>query len=380
MLMAACPCAIGLSVPSAIMAGIDAAWQRGILITEGATIMERLGRVTCVVLDKTGTLTEGKLKVEGVEINERWKDDWSTFCFLVCAAEEPGAAVHPAGQAIFEHFFAEIGDSWLGFKGKSTIADLHENPGQGVSCTIASTDRGRHRVCLGNAEMMQMHRIAVPAITPGIASTSTVHIAIDDVYVGYIALADTARSDAFATLSRLRSRDLKLFMLTGDTAAEAQRISNSLDIPLLAAKATPEDKLAHIKSLQERGEVVLMVGDGLNDSTSLAAADVGVMISANRRCATLGGNVLILSPKLTALADLLDITEESMRMVSSNLMWAFTYNLIAMALAIGLGEPVGLEIGPTVGAMLMSASSVGVAFRSSSMRKRLMQKEKTEKG
>ena len=380
MLMAACPCAIGLSVPSAIMAGIDAAWQRGILITEGATVMERLRKVTCVILDKTGTLTKGILKVESVDIDEKWRDDWFTFCFLMCAAEEPGAAVHPAGQAIFEYFFAEVRESWLGFKGKSTVTNLDEVPGQGVSCSVSSTDRGRHLVCIGNDAMMSSRGIQIPESTSVTSSSSTVYIAINRLYVGRIALADSPRPDAMNTLSRLRSRGLKLHMLTGDTTAEAQRISRSLNIPLLAAKATPEDKLAHVRSLQKQGEIVLMVGDGLNDSTALAAADAGVMISTNRRCATLGGNVLILSPKLSALADLLDITEVSMKMVSSNLMWAFSYNIVAIALAMGFGEPFGMTVSPTIGAMLMSASSVSIAFRSTLMRKRLVSGRKLGKG
>jgi P-type Cu+ transporter len=382
MLMAACPCAIGLSVPSAIMAGIDAAWQRGILITEGVTVMERLRKVTCVVLDKTGTLTEGTLRVENVTVNDKWSNDWTTFCFLLCAAEEPGAAVHPAGQAIFEHFLAEVGESWLGFKGKSTTNSVEEVPGQGVFCSIDSTDRGSYRVCLGNEEMMQRYNIEIPSTRDrgSMTSSSVVHVAIDEEYVGSINLSDTARSDAAATLAILRDRGLKLHMLTGDTNEEAQRISASLQIPLLAAKATPEDKLAHIRGLQQQGETVLMVGDGLNDSIALAAADVGVMISTNRRCATLGGNVLILSPKLAALADLLDVTEHTMKMVASNLMWAFSYNIVALALAMGLGEPVGLTISPTIGAMLMSVSSVSIAFRSMSMRKQVVHGPKSEKG
>lgn len=382
MLMAACPCAIGLSVPSAIMAGIDAAWQRGILITEGAIVMERLRKVTCVVLDKTGTLTEGTLRVQKVNVEDKWRNDWTTFCFLVCAAEEPGAAVHPAGQAIFEHFFAEVGDSWQGFKAKSTTSRIEEFPGQGVICSIDSTDRGSHSICLGNEEMMLRYHIDITntSDSDSAASSSVVHIAIDDEYVGYLSLSDTARSDAAATLARLRSRGLKLQMLTGDTREEAQRISLSLQISLLAAKATPEDKLAHIRTLQKQGETVLMAGDGLNDSTALAAADVGVMISTNRRCATLGGHVLILSPKLAALTDLLDITEQTMKMVSSNLIWAFSYNVLALALAMGLGEPVGCSISPTIGAMLMSASSLSIAFRSTSMRKRLVGGLKLGKG
>lgn len=209
-LAAACPCAIGISIPSATMAGIGEFWQRripfwmlsiriltpcldcarrnGILIAGGATVIEKLKEVTCLVMDKTGTLTEGAPRVVGCDISETWTRDWTKFCLLVCATEEPGAAVHPAGRAVFQRYLSEISSVWLDYKEKGTATDVDEIPGQGVYSMIGLADGSSHKVCLGNEEMMERYGVYYNDSSSPAKDSLVVHVAIDGDYVGQIFL------------------------------------------------------------------------------------------------------------------------------------------------------------------------------------------------
>lgn len=391
-LTAACPCAIGLSVPSAIMSAVgayfdlgfvtladyftDEAWRRGILIVGGGGVLERLSEVTCVVMDKTGTLTRGTHSVQGQDLSPTWTSTsgFSKFCLLICATEEPGKVVHPIGRAIFQHYFSNL-PAARHFREHCTITSRREIAGQGMDCSIRMRDSSTLHILVGNELLLSSHNVLVPSSYVVDDFTVAVHIAIDCTYVGRIFLHDTIRSDVPLTLRTLRSRlspsgpnkgqPLHLTMLTGDSESEALRVSRKLSLPILASRSTPSQKLELINSLTAQGHKVAMVGDGINDALSLSAAHVGIMMTTDsQQCSTIGGHVLVLSPHFSVLSDIFDISDETTRRIQRNFIWAASYNVVALALAMGLGEGLGISISPPVAAGLMSLSSIGVVMNS----------------
>jgi Cu+-exporting ATPase len=271
------------------------------------------------------------------------------------------------------------------FKTHCTILSRTEVPGQGMICTLRLRDSETHTVLVGNQLLLLNSDISIPTSytsQPTSSTTVSVHIAINGTYAGRILLTDTIRPDVLDTLSALHARNLHLTILTGDSAPEASRISEKLSLPLLASRASPGEKASLIKQLQAKGHKVAMVGDGINDALALAAADVGIMMATDyAQCATLGGHILILSPRFAALEELFRITERVGKQVRRNLLWAAGYNVVALALACGAGEQWGIRINPPIGAALMSVSSLGVVVGSLVMRKRLVRGkgEKSEK-
>jgi P-type Cu+ transporter len=194
-LTAACPCALGLSTPSAIMAGIDAAWTRGVLITEGAATMEELDKVTHVVMDKTGTLTQGTLDIAEFHITKAWEQKWKLFCLLVCAAEESTASTQPAAKAVFKKTLEEIVPEWQLFKkhgavGQGSIANLVHTPGKGVSCDIDAGEGFWHKVSVGSSNKLEDDGVCFPEIIHGNENGGlAVHVGIDGLYAGSILLS-----------------------------------------------------------------------------------------------------------------------------------------------------------------------------------------------
>lgn len=326
-------------------------------------------------MDKTGTLTRGTHIVQGQDLSPAWTKDFSKFCLLICATEEPGAAVHPIGRAIFQHYFQQS-PSARHFNSHCTIQSRTEITGQGMTCTLRLRNLETHTILLGNPLLLSNAGIAIPApysAQPSSSTTVPVHIVINGSYAGHILLTDTIRDDVPATLSALHARNLHLTILTGDSASEASRISDKLDLPLLASRASPSQKAGLIKQLQAQGHKVAMVGDGINDALALAAADVGIMMATDSaQCATLGGHILILSPRFAALEELFRITERVGSQVRRNLLWAAGYNIVALGLACGAGDRWGISISPPMGAALMSVSSLGVVVGSLAMRKGLV--------
>ncbi|KAK5242733.1 hypothetical protein LTR20_003682 [Exophiala xenobiotica] len=376
LLAAACPCALGLATPCAIMAGIDVAWRQGILVMGGAPIMEQLKRVTYVVMDKTGTLTEGKLRVSQIIHTTDWRNDEKTFATLVCAAEESGGSAHPVGAAVFRTLLPVAGESWSIYKAHGDIRNLKEVAGRGVICEVDLGDQHWRSVCLGSNAFMAENQ--VDGITPQARDCSIdgsmVFIAIDGNVAGTISLKDTVRMDAKDTIDALKTRGLELAMLTGDTPEEASRISQELGIPVLASSAMPHKKLDHIKNLQSKGHVVAMLGDGMNDGPSLGASDVGIMMAHGKKCFSTGGSVLILNAQLHSLISLFDIARTTLRQVTFSIAWALVYNFAAVGLALGFGARYGIHITPAIAAAMMSFSSVTITAQGLLLRQRLLRR------
>ncbi|KAF2114273.1 hypothetical protein BDV96DRAFT_647739 [Lophiotrema nucula] len=379
-LAAACPCALGLATPCAVMAGIDVSWRRGILMLEGGETMERLQKITHIVMDKTGTLTRGTLTVSDMSINSRWKGGESKLATLICAAEEHGMAAHPLAMAIFRRLLPMSGELWKEYQDIGGARKLVETAGRGVKCEVNPGDGLWRVVTIGNLAWMKGNKVkGVEELPVEIEKEgSAVFVGIDGDIAASMILQDVVRPDARSTIDALKSLDLECSMLTGDQPAEASRISQELGIKVLDSAATPDVKLQHIRSIQHKGGKVLMIGDGMNDGPSLATADVGVMMSNGRKCLTSGGSVLLLQPQLESIITLLDIARGTMEQVSKNLQWVIAYNLIAVVLAVGVGEPIGIRISPPIAAAMMSISSLFVTTQGILLRTRLAQKGKAQ--
>ncbi|KAK6387341.1 hypothetical protein LTS17_000608 [Exophiala oligosperma] len=386
-LVSACPCALGLAVPSAVVASIDAAHSKGILLTKGVSTLQELERVDQMVFDKTGTLTEGNFEVESITMHPAWKGKEAMLWTLVCALEEHEANGHPIGVALFKKGLQETSAGWLKSVARPSLSDTVSVPGRGVAGKVgienAHGSSSRHRVCIGNQEFLRENSVAssldtesVKPQVPGIA----VHIGVDGILVATIQLQDQVKPEARETLRTLVDRGYGVSMLTGDAEAEASRVASRLGIPILASRASPADKLEHIRSLQKAGSKVAMIGDGLNDAPSLAASDVGIIMTCNSSAATVGGSVMILNSGLGSLPLLGSIVKITMRQIRWNIIWAVCYNVIALSLATGILMPLGYTLKPSFGAGLMSMSSVMITMQSLWLRSRLLEKDFEVKG
>ncbi|KAJ9603433.1 hypothetical protein H2200_012211 [Cladophialophora chaetospira] len=401
-LAAACPCAIGLANPSAIMAGIDAAYTQGVLLPGGANALETLSRLTHLVLDKTGTLTEGRLKTSKALFAEPFRSDARKrqLCYnVLSAAERDEAQAHPMGRAVFQWCVRQLQESShlqqaICEPGASPARNISKVTGKGVFAEVQDHNDIWHVVHIGSERFLSEHHISVAPDTAtqlaGLQARAQVHFALDGKYAGTFVLQDTIRQNAPAVIQSLRSLGLNLTMLTGDTVVEAHRVSSQLQIPVLAARSLPQEKRDLVVSLRESSvegrtnNVVAMLGDGLNDAPAQAAADVGILFSlsplssrssnstSSLALGTSAADVIVMTADLTAVPKLISIARKTMLQARVNTYWAILYNTVAIALAMGVGEPFGLKSPDASSAgMMMAFSSITVLGMSLQLRQRL---------
>ncbi|KAK5063081.1 hypothetical protein LTR84_005157 [Exophiala bonariae] len=373
-LAAACPCALGLATPSAVMAGIDAAWSKGVLFLNGARTIDNLSKLTHVVMDKTGTLTEGRLEVTGIEFTPQF-DSRRNLCYrLLCAAERAEAQSHPVGKAVFQWALTQLGAEDKRLQGKACTRNLSSVPGKGISCEVEGTHGTWYQVDVGNSNFLLENKISTPLLTNSQSATlsgTAVYFAINNMYAGRLDLQDMIRSNASSVISDLQSLNLQLSMLTGDTAAEAARVSSHLQIPVLASKSLPSDKHHHIVTLQSSGAKVAMLGDGINDAPAQAAADVGILLSLSRSAVTGAADVIVMSPDLACVPKMVENARLTKSHATRNVVCAAAYNIVAVGLAMGVAEPWGLTIDPSMAGTMMAFSSLGLLASSLWLRRRL---------
>ena len=344
----ACPCALGLATPTAIMAGTGAAARRGIFIRNG-TALETGAKVTTVVFDKTGTITEGRPVVS----------DWQNLSGLpdgevlgLLAAAENGSE-HYLAKALreFAHLLAATVD------GKK-VADFRVEPGHGIAAIVD----GRN-ILIGNAEWLtaggiQTTPLAEACARAGAEGKTPVLAALDGRLAAFFAIADQPRADAAATIARLHKLGIKTLMATGDVEAAARHIAGLVGIDRVEARATPERKLHLIRTLQASGEVVAMVGDGINDAPALAAADLSMAIGGGTDIAVEAADLTLVRGDLGKAAEALSISRRTMRIIRENLFWALGYNTIAIPVAAAG------RLNPMIASAAMAASSVSVVVNS----------------
>jgi len=348
-LIIACPCALGLATPMSIMVGVGRGAQAGVLI-KNAESLERLEKVDTLVVDKTGTLTEGKPRVTTV-VPQRGFDDAAV---IRLAASLERWSEHPLAAAI-------IADAQSRGLRLADVADFHAETGMGVVGTID----GR-RVALGNIKLLESLRVAATGVAGDAdelrAEGATVMLlAVDDAVAGLIAVADPIKPSTPATLAALKGAGLRIVMLTGDHRATALAVARRLGIDEVEAEVLPQDKSAAVRRLRGQGRVVAMAGDGVNDAPALAEADVGIAMGTGTDAAIASAGVTLVKGDLSGLLRARRLSHTTMRNIRQNLFLAFVYNALGVPLAAGVLYPfTGTLLSPIVAAAAMSLSSVSV--------------------
>jgi len=352
-LVIACPCALGLATPTAIMVGTGLGAQSGILI-RGGEALEKIHRLTVVVFDKTGTLTRGEpqltdiVPAEGFEANQ----------VLEIAASLEQTSEHPLARAILQK--AKEGQLILpdasGFEALSGLGAKAEI--DGLPCLI------------GNQALMESQAVFVDSLKEKAAALASagktvVYVARNNNILGLIALADVPKDSAKKAVEKLKERGLKVAMVTGDNAGTAGSIAAQLGIDHVLADVLPGNKAEEIRKLQAAGEVAAMVGDGINDAPALAAADVGIAIGAGTDVAIEAADITLIRDDLKVVPEAISLSLTTMRVIKQNLFWAFIYNIIGIPIAAGVLYPAfGILLNPEFAAAAMAFSSVSVVSNS----------------
>lgn len=343
-LVIACPCALGLATPTAIMVGTGKGAQNGVLFKNGEAL-ETAHKINVAVFDKTGTVTEGKPAVTDViaEVGFEKKE------IIRLAASAEKASEHPLGEAIVKYALEKeipLAD----------ITDFDAVTGQGV---IAEID-GK-KVLIGNQKLMNENGIDIDVSTLSKDGKTPMYIAVDDSFAGVIAVADTLKESSCEAIRKLHELGIKTVMITGDNKATAKAISDAVGIDEVIAEVMPQDKAVVVKQLQEDGNIVAMIGDGINDAPALAQADVGVAVGSGTDVAIESADIVLIKSDLNGVYNAICLSHATIRNIKQNLFWAFGYNTLGIPIAAGLlhifGGPL---LSPMIGAAAMSLSSVSV--------------------
>ena len=362
-LVIACPCAMGLATPTAIMVGTGRGAEAGILI-RGGEALETAHRVRAVVLDKTGTLTLGRPTV--VAVTPAPGQTVGELLDLAGALER--GSEHPLGAAIL----ARAREDELGFGEVSGFAAI---AGDGVEGTVA-TGTGAHTVLVGNRRLMLERGVDVAALDGAVAEAehdgrTLAYVASNGVAVGLIALADPLKPTSAAAVRSLTDAGLEVWLVTGDGRTTAEAVGRQLGIApeRIESEARPADKVVTIERLQARGLVVAMVGDGINDAPAIAKADLGVAIGTGTDVAIAASDVTLVGGDPRSVAAAIELSQATMAVIRQNLFWAFAYNIVLIPVAMGaLFPPFGVTLSPALAAGAMALSSVSVVLNSLRLR------------
>ena len=357
-LIIACPCAFGLATPTAIMVGTEKGAENGILIKDVASL-ERAHKVKTVVLDKTGTITEGKPKLTDLVTTSTFSEQE----LLQLSACVETASEHPLGEAIVEAakgrgLEIEKPDSFEAIVGHGLIASLQEK-----------------EVLIGNIKLMKKYEIDIQtyeetAIALADQGKTPMYVAVDGQFAGLIAVADTLKQGTVPAIKALKSMGIEVIMLTGDHERTAKAIAKEAGIDHYIAEVLPEHKAEEIKKLQEQGKLVAMVGDGINDAPALAQADVGIAIGTGTEVAMETANITLMKGDIRSVVTALRLSKRTMHMIWQNLGWAFGYNVVLIPVAAGMLYPFfGILLNPMLAGAAMAFSSVSVVLNTLRLRK-----------
>jgi Cu+-exporting ATPase len=357
-LVIACPCALGLATPISIIVGVGKAAESGILIRNGEAL-QQASRLTTVVLDKTGTVTEGHPAVVGVIPAAGWTEE----DVLKIAASVEAGSEHPLAQAVVQAAKARHLDL-VPASGFDAVT------GFGVRAQIEGKS-----VLLGNPRLMERTGVDIAALashahTAALLGQTPIYLVVDGQAAGIVAIADPIKQDSQAAIARLQALGLKVVMLTGDNAATAQAVAGQVGIDEVLAEVLPADKAAKVIELQARGEIVGMVGDGINDAPALAQANVGFAIGTGTDVAIESADVALMRGSLHGVADAIAISTATVRNIRQNLFGAFFYNILGIPIAAGALYPLwGILLNPMIAGAAMAMSSVTVVSNANRLRR-----------
>ncbi|XP_020090350.1 copper-transporting ATPase PAA1, chloroplastic isoform X2 [Ananas comosus] len=366
-LVVACPCALGLATPTAVLVGTSLGATKGLLL-RGGNVLEKLAEVDTIVFDKTGTLTTGRPVVTQVMVSHSEGDQSSKLTevdILALAAGVESYTNHPLGKAIVEA--ARVANS-ANMKVKD--GTFREEPGSGAVAIIEQKE-----VAVGTLSWLRKHGVVDnPFPNAEADNQSVVYVGIDGVLSGLIYFEDKLREDAQQVIETLSKKGISTYMLSGDKESTAEHVAAMVGIQKdrVIAAVKPHEKKKFISKLQEDQKVVAMVGDGINDAAALASSHIGIAMGEGVGAASDVSSVVLMGNRLSQLVDALELSKETMKTVKQNLWWAFAYNIVGLPIAAGILLPVtGTILTPSIAGALMGFSSVGVMANSLLLRLKL---------
>jgi Cu2+-exporting ATPase len=341
-LIIACPCALGLATPMALMVGIGRAAEKGLLIKDAQSLEDAV-RVNVLAVDKTGTITEGKPEVKEI----KWLNESPENSAILSALAS--ASSHPLSQSIAAHSAA---------KSNIVLENINDLPGLGIE----ASHNGRH-LLLGSARLMSQNGIQLASASD--SSASMVYFAIADQLAAEIALSDPIKPSSASDIAGLQKMGIETFMLTGDRPEAAAAIAQQAGIHHYEAGMTPSGKAAFVKEQQQKGRIVAMAGDGINDAAALAQADLSIAMGKGADIAMEAAQLTIMNSSLAGIGDAIHLSKATVRIIRQNLFWAFIYNIVAIPVAAGLLYPhFHVLINPMIAGAAMALSSVSVVANS----------------
>lgn len=356
-LIIACPCALGLATPISIMVGVGKAAEFGILIRNGDAL-QQAGRLSTVVLDKTGTVTAGSPEVTGFKL----VDGYTEAQLLVMAASLERGSEHPLAEAILES--AQQRELKL-----QDVKDFEAVAGHGVRASFEGK-----QVLFGNQRLMETHKIDIAMLMSeaqlmASQAQTPMFLAVEGQVAGIIAVSDPVKVDSKSAIDTLHKLGIHVVMLTGDNRATAEAVAKQVGVDTVIAEVLPQDKATQVINLQEKGEIVGMVGDGINDAPALAQADVGFAIGTGTDVAIESADVTLIRGSLEGVSDAIGISRATVRNIRQNLFGAFIYNSLGIPVAAGVLYPLmGILLNPVVAGAAMAMSSVTVVTNANRLR------------
>ena len=340
-LIIACPCALGLASPIAIVLGVGRAAENGILFNNIDGI-ENLMKVNTVCFDKTGTLTTGQITVKNVYVFNGYSKE--SILKYVFSLEKHSS--HPIAKSIVKYALDQ------NIRNGLPVEDFTTESGLGVKAVI----NGK-RIVVGNEQFLRQNGISFSNIIFE-GSKSNLFVGIDGEVTGVIEIDDEIKDEAASIVKQLKKKNIDVFMISGDNESAARRVAIELDIDNYTSKTLPDEKEKIVSGLQSKDRIVGMVGDGINDAPSLAKANVGIAMSAGQDIAIDSADVILVKDDLNSLIKAINISKKTVTVIKENFFWAFFYNALAIPIAAGLLVPYGIMIGPVMAAMLMAFSDV----------------------
>jgi Cu2+-exporting ATPase len=365
-LVVACPCALGLATPTAITVGIGAAAKKGILMQNVAAI-EQAGSIDTIILDKTGTITEGKPQVTGVAWNASLENQAFLEQILLALENE---SEHPIAKALVAYYQEK------GKKISVSIQKFENHSGFGLSAEVEG-----ELYWLGNKALLEQENIPISEALEETekayqaAANTLVFFANKETTLAVIGLSDVIKSHAAQAIKNLQAGGRMVYMLTGDNEQTAAYVAQQVGISNYQASVLPKDKIAFVKDLQAKGKHVMMVGDGINDAPALAQATIGVAMNSGTSVAISSADIVLRQNDLRHLETILTTSQKMLRIIRQNLFWAFIYNILLIPIAAGVLYPWGILLNPMIAGAAMALSSVFVVMNSLRLKRKILNPE-----